>query len=197
MSITRPSAGAGPARGHHAVIRTAALGSLVLILAGCGAGVSSSNGPSPAAFTAAASRYSSCMRDHGLSSFPDPSMTDHDGQPVAFLDTPNSVIASPAFKIANKACQRILLPDLTTPQNVEGQTSREQHLLAFASCMRRHGVTGFPDPTSQGRLTQQMLSAAGVDLRAPVVLSAAKTCLPSADGVTTVQALQRAVSGGQ
>jgi hypothetical protein len=197
MSITRPSAGAGPARAHVSVIRTATLASLVLIVTGCGAGVSSSNGPSPAAFTAAASRYSSCMRDHGLSSFPDPSMTDHDGQPVAFLDTSNSLMASPAFKIANKACQRILLPDLTTPQNVEGQAMRERHMLAFASCMRRHGVPGFPDPTNQGRLTQQMLSAARVDLQAPVVLSAAKTCLPSADGVITAQELQRAVSGGQ
>jgi hypothetical protein len=33
-----------------------------------------------------AAPYSSCMRDHELSSFPDPTMTDHDGQQVALPD---------------------------------------------------------------------------------------------------------------
>jgi hypothetical protein len=174
---------------------TALIASIALVVAGCGAGSSSNGpGPSPATFTAAAFRYASCMRDHGLSSFPDPAMTDHNGQQVAYLDTPNSLVASPAFKIANKACQGILTPVLDTAQAVAARAAREQHMLAFAMCMRKHGVPGFPDPTSQDQLTQQMITSAGIELRTPGV-SAAKTCLPSADGLISAQWVERALHG--
>ena len=44
--------------------------------------------------------------------------------------------------------------------------------------MRAHGVSAFPDPTSQGQLTLEMVSGAGVDLQAPSVRSAALACCP-------------------
>ncbi|MGO9901218.1 MAG: hypothetical protein ACLP0J_16340 [Solirubrobacteraceae bacterium] len=75
-----------PAQSRRAKLLAAAIAGLALLDAGCGA--SSPNNPnarSRASFTAAAFKYSSCMRDHGLSSFPDPTMTDHDGQQVAYL----------------------------------------------------------------------------------------------------------------
>jgi hypothetical protein len=34
-------------------------------------------------------------------------------------------------------------------------------ILAFAKCLRSHGVTNFPDPTSQGQLTLEMVNAVG------------------------------------
>jgi hypothetical protein len=175
----------------------AAIVSLALLAAGCGRGSSSGPGPSPATFTAAAFRYASCMRDHGLPSFPDPSMTDHNGQQVAYLDTPDSLQASPAFKAADKVCQKILAPVLDTTQNLAAQAARDQHMAAFAKCMRSHGVPGFPDPTTQGQLTQQMITSAGVDLHAPAVFAGAKTCLPSADGAISAQQVEGAVKGTQ
>jgi hypothetical protein len=133
----------------------------------------------------------------GLSSFPDPSMTDHNGQNVGYFATPSSLVTSPTFKSANKACQGILLPDLDTTQAVAAQAARKQHMLAFAKCVRGHGVPRFPDPTTQGWLTQQIIASAGIDLQAPAVLAAAKACLPAADGAITPQQVQQAINAGQ
>ena len=171
---------------------------LAALVAGCGAGgVPSGPGPSAATFTAAAFKYARCMRGDGLAEFPDPAMTDHNGQQVAYLATPSSLAASPAFKRANKLCQKILAPTLDTTQNLAAEATRARHLAAFASCMRSHGVSTFPDPNSQGELSPQMIAVAGVDLQAPAVFAAAKLCLASADGAITVQEIERAVSGTQ
>jgi hypothetical protein len=176
---------------------TAALVSAALLAAGCGGTSSSNPGPSAASFTAAAFRYASCMRQHGLSSFADPSMTDHNGQNVGYFATPGSLVASPTFKRANKVCQGILLPDLDTNQAAAAGAAREQHMLAFAKCIRGHRVPRFPDPTTQGQLTQRMINRAGIDLQAPAVLAAARACLPAADGAITAQQVQQAINAGQ
>jgi hypothetical protein len=181
---------------RRATLLTAALASASLLAASCG-GASPNPGPSSASFTAAAFRYASCMRQHGLSSFPDPSMTDHNGQKVGYFATPSSLVATPAFKSANKACQGILLPHLDTAQAATARAAREQHMLAFAKCIRDHGVSRFPDPTTQAQLTQQMIASAGIDLQAPAVFAAAKTCLSAADGAITAQQVERAIDAGQ
>jgi hypothetical protein len=122
-------------------------------------------------------------------------MTDHNGQQVAYLPTPSSLIASPEFKRANAVCQRILTPTLDTTENLAAQAAREQQLTAFAKCMRGHGVSAFPDPNSQAQLSQQTIINAGVDLHAPAVLAAAKQCLPAAGGAITAEQIGRTVSG--
>ena len=168
-----------------------------LALAGCGAGSSVSPSVSSAqAFTTATYRFSACMRDHGLPTFPDPSMTDHDGQEVAYLAPTQAIVASPAYQIANRACQAIL-PIAGTTGNVQSQSEREQHMLAFARCMRDDRVPSFPDPTAQGYLTLKMLGSAGVDLHSPAVISAASACIPSAGGAITARQVQRSLLGGQ
>ena len=189
---------AAPTHSRLAKPPAAAIVSLALLATGCGASSPASpNTGSPASFTTAAFRYSSCMRNHGLQSFPDPTMTDHNGRQVAYLATPSSLVASPAFKAADKVCQKILAPVLDTTQNLAAQAAREQHIAAFAKCIRSYGVPGFPDPTSQGQLTQQMITNAGVDLHAPAVSAAAKTCLPAADGAIGAQQVESAVGGTQ
>jgi hypothetical protein len=124
------------------------------------------------------------MRDHGLSSFPDPTMTDHDGQQVAYLTATIPANPSPAFKSAQNACRGILPPPINASptQLAQQRYTREQHLLAFAKCVRSHGIPDFPDPNSQGQLTVGMVNAAGVDLHTPTVITAAKTCLGTTDG---------------
>jgi hypothetical protein len=186
------------ARAPRAIVLAVVALSVGLLAAGCGAGGAPPGpGPSPATFTAAAFRYARCMRGDGVTGFPDPSMTDHNGQQVAYLPTASSLAASPAFKHANTLCQKILTPTLDTPQSLAAKAARAQHLAAFASCMRSRGVSTFPDPNSQGQLSPQMIAAAGVDLQAPAVFAAAKLCLASADGAITVQEIERAVSGTQ
>ncbi len=179
------------------VMSAVAVAAAMLALAACGTGSSAAPGaPSARAFTAATYRFSACMRDHGLPTFPDPSLTDHDGQQVAYLAPTDAMVASPAYKKANRMCQAIL-PVATTARNPQSQSEREQHVLAFARCMRAHEVPNFPDPTAQGQLTLQMLAFAGVDLHAPAVISAAKSCLPSADGAITAHEVRRALNREQ
>jgi hypothetical protein len=185
----------GSALARRALLLTVATWSLGLLVAGCGGSSPSGSGSSPAMFTAAAFRYASCVRNHGLPLFPDPSMTDHNGQQVAYLATPSSLVASPGFKRANKVCQKLLTPTLATTQNLAAKAAREQHLAAFAKCMRGHGVSAFPDPDAHGQLSQQMIITAGVDLQAPAVLAAAKECLPSAGGAIAAEQVDRIATG--
>jgi hypothetical protein len=191
---------AAPTQSRHAKPLAAAIASLALLAAGCGSSSpASSRTGSPGSFTTAAFKYSSCMRDHGLPSFPDPTMTDHDGQQVAFLAVTIPVDPSPAFKGAQKACRGIL----PTPSNISAtqlaqqKHARELHILAFAECLRSHGIPDFPDPTSQGQLTAEMIDAAGIDLHAPAVLTAAKACIGTTDGAISAADVQRAVNGTQ
>ena len=68
--------------------------------------------------------------------------------------------------------------------------------LAFARCMRARGFPGFPDPTNEGQLTPQIVTAAGIDLRQPRVVHAGLACLPVTHGLLTRAAIERAVDGG-
>jgi hypothetical protein len=68
-------------------------------------------------------------------------------------------------------------------------------MLAFARCVRSHGQTNFPDPTSHGQLTVGMIDAAGVDLHAPNVLPTARACIGVTHGLITPNDVARAING--
>jgi hypothetical protein len=83
--------------------------------------------------------FSACMRSHGLPNFPDPDSNGRFGAVGIYK-------GSPAFRAANSAC-RALNPK--GPVNGQTRTQLEQQLpqlLAFAKCMRAHGVAKFGDP---------------------------------------------------
>jgi hypothetical protein len=140
------------------------------------------------------------MRDHGLASFPDLTVrSGANGQnPVA---VPAQYADSPAFKPATRACEQ-LLPEVGTPsgpaggvvESAQARYAREQTILAFARCMRSHGVTAFPDPTPQGQLTAEMVVAVGIDLHSPSVLRAIAACLPTTHGLLTPADVRRAIA---
>ena len=72
----------------------------------------------------------------------------------------------PAFKAADKVCQPILRraqQDLPAP-SAEEQAKARDHALAFAKCMRQHGVD-MPDPTfdSDGHISISVPGPAGGD----------------------------------
>ena len=139
---------AAQTRSRRLELLAAVITSLALVATGCGSSAPGSpNTGSPASFTAAAFSYSNCMRDHGLPSYPDPAMTDHDGQQVAFLAVTIPADPSPAFKRAENACRGILPPPSTTdPTQLAAQRSaRERHILAFADAC---AVTGSPTSRS-------------------------------------------------
>lgn len=99
----------------------AALSSTAALACGCGrSGSSAPTSGSAATYTAAAVRYASCMREHGVANFPSPTTTDHNGQQVTFMDPTNSVVSSPAYSTANRTCAPILPPP-PQAQNAEPQ----------------------------------------------------------------------------
>jgi hypothetical protein len=115
-------------------------------LAGCG-----SDAPNPGRAThtsanltraeasASGLSYARCMRSHGISRFPDPSAG-------GSLDThvPGLVLSSPAAETAETACRRLLPQKQPTDQQPTAKSYAR--LLAWAKCMRRHGISGLPDP---------------------------------------------------
>jgi hypothetical protein len=48
--------------------------------------------------------------------------------------------------------------------------------LAYASCMRTHGITNFPDPDSSGGFHVAAIRALGVDVTSPQFQAAATAC---------------------
>jgi hypothetical protein len=147
-------------------------------------------GPGAQAFA-----YARCMRQHGVGDFPDPKVTTSAGGgnvQIAMM-APASVGNSPAYKSADKACRGILpKPGSAGPDH---QGPSKQVVLAFAQCLRSHGLTGFPDPTAQGELTPQMISAAGVDVHSQQFVSAGKACVSVTHGQITVAEVEALASG--
>jgi len=171
-----------------------------LAVTACGGGshTSTSTGSppsSPGTAVSLAYKFASCMRSHGVTSFPDPKVSsDSTGTKIALHVTPG-LVNSPAFKSARLACRHILPPPSPEQQQAQLQ-ARRAGLVSFASCMRSHGFTRFPDPTSQGRLTLTMVTGAGIDLQAPATRTAALACVPASYGALTRAAVEQATSPG-
>lgn len=112
------------------------------------------------------------MRAHGLSSFPDPTAVAGGG---VHFDVPPAMATSAAYGVAMHACVK-LQPPPTAPSGAQlGQLV--QKLRTFATCMRKHGVPSFPDPTGSGHFD---LAGTGISKTSPRVVAAGKLCLPAA-----------------
>jgi hypothetical protein len=184
----------------------AALTGLALLVAGCGGvsptttttGAAAGNGP-PKEIAGSAYRYSACMRNHGVTNFPDPKVhiSSSGGSTQVAVMIPAGEANSPQFNAARTACQGILPAPSKSDLAAQAQQQEihKRDLLAFAHCLRNHGVRGFPDPSSQGQLTLQMVQSAGIDLTAPFVRTAALACVPASNGSITRAAVLQATSG--
>ena len=138
------------------VVRWSLVGAgIATLAAGCGAATKAppvarigagSTTRSPAGSVAARRSgvlYASCMRAHGLSSFPDAAISVNGGR-VEF-DLPAGMKDEPAFATASRACARDLPGGAAAkpPKSIAKE-------LAYARCMRAHGVADFPDPLPGG-----------------------------------------------
>lgn len=112
-------------------------------------------------------KFSQCMRSHGITNFPGPSNT---GGISISIDPNNSQLGA-----AQKACQKYLPPGPTRAQ----QEQMEQQALAFAACMRAHGLPNFPDPTfgPNGSINRNYGSS-GIDPNSPGFQAAVTKCNP-------------------
>ena len=175
---------------------------MAALLAACGGSKkppSANSGGSPSSHGspgAAAYHYSACMRTHGVTNFQDPKVSTNGNQVKVAIHIDPAITSSPSFKSAQKTCGHLLPgggPTGVGPSPVQ-MHARSEALLAFAKCMRQHGFPTFPDPTSQGQLSPEMLTKAGIDLQQPAIKPAAYACLPLTHGILTKADVNRAVA---
>jgi len=112
----------------------------------------SSAGASPTATLAASGRvsqalaFAQCMRTNGVASWPDPESTGT----FTKMTAQQLGVSESQFQSAETTCQPILSAgDDAARQNKMNQALPQ--LLAFALCMRGHGIANMPDPDTQGQ----------------------------------------------
>jgi hypothetical protein len=149
-----------------------------LLAAGCGGGDSGADSDSASAAGGSSSgsdvnaqlaEYSQCIRENGVTNFPDQRAVN--GQ-IQLSLPPDVDPNSPQFQQALEAC-RSLSP---MQQNGGGAPSAEQQeqILKFVECMRKNGVPDFPDPTTGGVVIGGPNS--GIDPNSPQFQSAMQAC---------------------
>jgi hypothetical protein len=162
-----------------AVVATAGL---ALVAAACGgspgarvAQVGSSGTGSSSTSSAASAPvsravgFSECMRSSGVPTFPDPNSSG--GIPKESLQQLG--ISSSRYQAAQRAC-RHLLPNGGRPPDQAQQQRVIALAVTFARCVRSHGVPGFPDPGSDGRIPDP--STVGIDQGSPKFRAANQAC---------------------
>jgi hypothetical protein len=163
-----------------------------LLLAACGSSSDSTNTAASGRINAQGQQqmvlFTNCMRNNGVPSFQDPAV----GANKAEL-APGSP-HSPAFLTAYSVCQH-LLPGGGPGDGTPHSPAQIAAALAFARCVRSHGFPSFPDPTNAGRLTHEMVAAAGINLHQPAVLQAGDACAGLTHGFITRAIVARFVAG--
>jgi hypothetical protein len=141
----------------------AALAMAALIAAGCSSG-SAENGDTTSGSSTGnkAMKFAECMRDNGVSEFPDP---DASGELTidGVLNGSSLDPSGAAWKEAIRACKNLQPPGFTGDRDVSAD--EQEARLEFAQCIRDNGVEDFPDPTRTGPLvdTRRIPSAATND----------------------------------
>jgi hypothetical protein len=107
------------------------------------------------------------MRAHGLPSFPDPDSSGRIRVTGTGIDRRSS-----AYQSAYHACRTLAPSSPTQQQNAEFQ----RQLLAFAACMRSHGVPTFPDPQVTDAGIHFRVTPGQIDPNSPVVIRAGHAC---------------------
>ncbi len=179
----------------HALTTALATAAAASLITACGSSAPGAVNPprgtagvSSAQMTQAADGFAACMRSHGVADFPDPSS----GAAFKLALAPGTA-HSPGFQSAQSACQHLL--PAPPPESVAEQRSHVAAGVAFAGCMRTHGFPSFPDPSSTGELSHEMLSAAGIDIHQPAARQAADACAGVTHGVITQAIVARFVAG--
>ncbi len=113
---------------------------------GTGADTGKSGGSKNATQHEKAVRFAECMRNDGVSAFPDPDASGKltiDGVVNGSSLDPSSAV----WKQAINACKDLQPPGFSGSKATPTQMSAR---LKFAQCVRDHGVKDFPDPTKDG-----------------------------------------------
>jgi hypothetical protein len=155
-------------------------------IAACGGSARTDTGTAASAVSphhySQAVAFSKCMRAHGVTNFPDP--TSGGGIQIGSASGINPF--SPSFKSAQAACGK-LLPGGGPGAGPPSEQAKKA-MLQISECMRAHGITGFPDPTTTppsgpgnfaavlGRGGVFLVIPNSLDPQSPAFMKAAKTC---------------------
>jgi len=144
-------------------------------------GSSSSNGGGA---TNSLVAYSQCMRSHGVPNFPDP----NGGQIPKITSGQRVGVTNSQLSTAQGACQSLWPYQASTQTQTQTQLT---NYLAFAKCMRSHGVPNWPDPTNSGGHVSFNISVSrdGFNPNSSAILTKAHQCmssLPAGSGLPTV-----------
>jgi hypothetical protein len=124
----------------------AALFMVAVISAGCSnAPAETGTGDNTATARDNAMKFAQCMRDNGVSEFPDP---DASGTLTIEVVNGSSIDTnSAAWERAISACKDLEPPGFTGHKRSPEQ---QQAAIKFAQCIRDNGVPDFPDPDPDG-----------------------------------------------
>lgn len=176
------------------LIAAVAMAALCLLASACGTGNGSgsavanldtttaapnaSTGTSTAETPAAAEQemlaFSTCMRKHGVTTFPDPTRNADGsyGFTAGSVGTLRKLLHG--AQTALDACQPLLVKSgILSAENI---SKFRQQMLAYARCMRSHGVSNFPDPNFNGRFGGQLKN---LDRNSPNFQAATTACRPT------------------
>ena len=168
------------------LIANSLLAICAVALTACGSSSSSDSGQTGtnASHVALLTKFSTCMRSHGVSSFPDPSTGQSGGNSFGIdgynFNLPAGLnTQSPAYESADKTCQGMISSGQGGPARNPAITARfKRAALTHARCMRAHGVPNFPDPifSSTGGGISVRSGSPGMNPRSPAFQQAQRTC---------------------
>jgi len=150
-----------------------AAGVLVALVpaAGCGGSPAGHATQSDPARQGRAVAFARCMRSHGVPGWPDPSSSGVFDK--SKLTTQRLGAAPSTVGAAQNACRRLLPNGGVGPSPAQVQRAKAQG-LRYAACVRGHGVPGFPDPGSDGRIPDP--GTVGIDQGSPRFEAANRAC---------------------
>jgi hypothetical protein len=154
----------------------AALAVVALIGAGCSDAPDENGnaGNTNATNQEKAVKFAECMRDNGVSEFPDPDASE--GLTIDGVVNGSSLDpSSAAWKEAIGACRDLQPPGFTGDEEV---TPAEQEArLEFAQCIRDNGVEDFPDPAKGEPLVNtNRIPSAATEGGMSILNAAMQTC---------------------
>jgi hypothetical protein len=123
-----------------------------------------------------------CLRQHGLPNLPGPVLATAGPAKGQMIFDKQALAAYPSSVVsrATDACSAAMA-QLGGGSNGAASPHELHDLLAFAHCVRNHGVPNFPDPNSQGGFN---LAGTGINSHqlTPTELAAARACIRTAHG---------------
>lgn len=165
-------------RSHHLTSPTHTL-AIAIAVVGCALALAACGGSAKTQTTVSRGagiglKFADCMRAHGVTNFPDPSGSGG-GFKIQINIGSGVNPQSPAFQAAQIACRSIL--PFGGPGGGHPSERNRLAMLHVAQCMRAHGLTNFPDPTTtpptpgSGGLASLVLGRGGVFLVLPASIS--------------------------